>query len=114
MVVAVAVNSLTTMVGFGALMIANHRGLQSLGRVLTLAMGCCLLCSLLLPNLLVLGRFGEDEEASDDWEEDSDDLADSDDDLADSDENLADDDTRDDEAAEDDDAWPDEDASLAA
>ena len=43
-------------------MIANHRGLQSLGRVLTLAMGCCLLCSLLLPNLLVLGRFGDDAE----------------------------------------------------
>ena len=31
-IVAVVVNSLTTMVGFGALMIANHQGLQSLGR----------------------------------------------------------------------------------
>jgi hypothetical protein len=52
-VVAVVVNSLTTMVGFGALMIANHQGLQSLGRVLTIAMGCCLFSSLMLPNLLV-------------------------------------------------------------
>ncbi|MEN6451684.1 MAG: MMPL family transporter, partial [Thermoguttaceae bacterium] len=73
--VAVAVNSLTTMVGFGALMIANHRGLQSLGRALTLSMGCCLFCSLLLPNLLVLGRFGGNASA-----EDGDDLGDSDDD----------------------------------
>ena len=52
-IVAVVVNSLTTMVGFGALMIANHQGLQSLGRVLTIAMGCCLFSSLILPNLLV-------------------------------------------------------------
>ncbi len=58
-----------------ALMIANHRGLQSLGRVLTLSMGCCLISSLLLPNLLVLGRFAggqepaddEDAEFEDDW-----------------------------------------------
>jgi len=56
-IVAVVVNSLTTMVGFGALMIASHRGLQSLGRVLTLSMGCCLICSLLLPNLLRWGGF---------------------------------------------------------
>jgi uncharacterized protein len=56
-IVAIVVNALTTMVGFGALMIANHRGLQSLGRVLTISMGCCLLSSLLLPNLLVIGRF---------------------------------------------------------
>ncbi len=64
-IVAVVVNSLTTMVGFGALMIANHRGLQSLGRVLTISMGCCLFSSLLLPNLLVLGRFHADDESSD-------------------------------------------------
>ena len=63
--VAVVVNSLTTMVGFGALMIANHQGLQSLGRVLTISMGCCLFSSLLLPNLLVLGRFEESDAASD-------------------------------------------------
>ena len=64
--VAVVVNSLTTMVGFGALMIADHQGLQSLGRVLTISMGCCLLSALLLPNLLVLGRFkNEDDEEAD-------------------------------------------------
>ena len=106
-IVAVAVNSLTTMVGFGALMIANHRGLQSLGRVLTLSMGCCLLCSLLLPNLLVLGRFGEEEGSSDDWDENSDELGDSDDDSSA-------DRLRDDEAAEDDDAWSDDDEAVAA
>ena len=68
-IVAVVVNSLTTMVGFGALMIANHQGLQSLGRVLTLAMGCCMFNSLLLPNLLVIGRFGVDERDSDDLDD---------------------------------------------
>ena len=85
-IVAVVVNSLTTMVGFGALMIANHRGLQSLGRVLTISMGCCMLNSLLLPNLLVLGRFATtmtrrtmkttrttspDDESDDEYDEDA-------------------------------------------
>ena len=70
-IVAVVVNSLTTMVGFGALMIANHQGLQSLGRVLTISMGCCLFNSLLLPNLLVIGRFADDASA-DDLDEDDD------------------------------------------
>ncbi len=51
---AVVVNSLTTMVGFGSLMVASHQGLQSLGRVLTLGITCCLLTALVLPNLLVL------------------------------------------------------------
>ncbi len=53
---AVMVNSLTTMVGFGALMLASHRGLQSLGRVLTLGIATCLTASLLLPALLVWHR----------------------------------------------------------
>jgi uncharacterized protein len=56
--IAVVVNTLTTMVGFGALMIANHQGLQSLGRALTISMGFNMFNSLVLPNLLVLGRFG--------------------------------------------------------
>ena len=51
-IVAVVVNSLTTMVGFGALMIANHQGLQSLGRVLTISMACNMFNSLMLPNML--------------------------------------------------------------
>ena len=53
--VAVLVDALTTIVGYGAMMIATHQGLQSLGRVLTLAVTCCLLNSLIfLPALLTL------------------------------------------------------------
>jgi hypothetical protein len=65
-IVAVVVNTLTTMVGFGALMIANHQGLQSLGRVLTISMGCCMFNALLLPNLLVVGGFASDRSTADD------------------------------------------------
>ncbi len=55
---SIVVNTLTTMVGFATLMIATHRGLQSLGRTMTLAMGCCLISSLVLPSILLLwGRF---------------------------------------------------------
>jgi len=51
---AVLITSLTTMVGFGSLMIASHRGLQSLGRVLTIGVSCCLFSSLvMLPAFLV-------------------------------------------------------------
>jgi hopanoid biosynthesis associated RND transporter like protein HpnN len=51
--VAVLVDSLTTIVGFGALMIATHQGLQSLGRVLTIGVSTCLFTSLImLPALL--------------------------------------------------------------
>jgi hopanoid biosynthesis associated RND transporter like protein HpnN len=50
---AVVITSLTSMVGFGSLMIASHRGLQSLGRVLTIGVSCCLFTSLvMLPALL--------------------------------------------------------------
>ncbi len=50
---AVVITSLTTMVGFGSMMIADHRGLESLGRVLTLGVACCLFMSLVpLPALL--------------------------------------------------------------
>ena len=50
---SVLITSLTTMVGFGSLMIASHRGLQSLGRVLTIGVSCCLFTSLImLPALL--------------------------------------------------------------
>lgn len=51
--VAVFVDSLTTIVGYGALMVASHRGLQSLGRVLTIGVSTCLFCSVvILPALL--------------------------------------------------------------
>jgi predicted RND superfamily exporter protein len=50
---AVVITSLTTMVGFGSLMIAEHRGLQSLGRVLTIGVSCCMVSSIVvLPALL--------------------------------------------------------------
>jgi len=50
---AVLITSLTTMIGFGSLMIASHRGLQSLGRVLTIGVSCCLFTSMVvLPALL--------------------------------------------------------------
>jgi uncharacterized protein len=53
--VAVLVDGLTTVVGFGSLMIASHRGLQSLGRVLTLGVSCCMFTSMImLPALLTI------------------------------------------------------------
>jgi predicted RND superfamily exporter protein len=56
---AMVITALTTTVGFGALMIASHRGLASLGRVMTLGVTFCLLSSLLtLPAVLSwLSRF---------------------------------------------------------
>ncbi|MHB1037882.1 MAG: MMPL family transporter [Pirellulales bacterium] len=51
--VAVVVDALTTIVGYGAMMIASHQGLQSLGRVLTIGITCCLFTSMImLPALL--------------------------------------------------------------
>lgn len=53
--VAVMIDSLTTIVGFGSLMIASHRGLASLGRVLTIGVAACLFASfVMLPALLRL------------------------------------------------------------
>lgn len=50
---AILLTSVTTMVGFGSMMIADHRGLQSLGRVLTIGVSCCLFTSVVtLPALL--------------------------------------------------------------
>jgi hypothetical protein len=51
---AILVTSLTTMIGFGSLMIASHQGLQSLGRVLVIGVSCCLFTSLvLLPAIFI-------------------------------------------------------------
>ncbi|GHT27264.1 transporter [Planctomycetales bacterium] len=53
--VAILITSLTTLVGFGSMMIASHRGLQSLGRVLVIGVTCCLMTSLtVLPALFIL------------------------------------------------------------
>jgi hypothetical protein len=49
---ALVINTLMNIVGFGGLMIASHRGLHSLGRVLTLGMACCLLSGLVMPSFL--------------------------------------------------------------
>ncbi|HEY7326746.1 MAG TPA: MMPL family transporter [Gemmataceae bacterium] len=44
----VLVKALTTMIGFGALMISSERGLVGLGLILTLGVGCSMLTALLL------------------------------------------------------------------
>jgi predicted RND superfamily exporter protein len=51
----VLVKALTTMIGFGTLMISSERGLMGLGFILTLGVGCCMLSALVfLPALLGL------------------------------------------------------------
>lgn len=53
----VTLASLTTMVGFGSLMISGHRGIYSLGLLLTLGAGTVLVASVtILPALLTLLR----------------------------------------------------------
>ncbi|MEZ6056374.1 MAG: MMPL family transporter [Planctomycetaceae bacterium] len=52
---AITLTSLTSMVGFGSLMLSSHQGLASLGLVLVVGVGSCLFVSLvLLPALLTL------------------------------------------------------------
>jgi predicted RND superfamily exporter protein len=54
-VMGVALSGIQTMVGFGSLMIATHRGIFSLGLLLTLGMACGLVASLVvLPVVLQL------------------------------------------------------------
>ena len=54
-VMAVALNGVTTMVGFGSLTIAHHQGIYSLGLLLTLGSACGLVASLVvLPVVLRL------------------------------------------------------------
>ncbi len=55
---AIVLTSLTSMVGFGSMMVASHRGLHSVGLVLVIGVGSCLLVSLVtLPALLtIIGR----------------------------------------------------------
>jgi hopanoid biosynthesis associated RND transporter like protein HpnN len=50
---AITLSSLTTIAGFGSLMIAHHQGIRSIGALLSLAMIVCLAASLIaLPSLL--------------------------------------------------------------
>jgi uncharacterized protein len=52
---AVVLSSLTTMIGFGSLMVADHSGVYSLGMVLTLGVFNCMIASItFLPALLKL------------------------------------------------------------
>jgi len=54
-VMAVALSAISTMVGFGSLMIARHQGIYSLGLLLTLGSACGLVASLIvLPVILRL------------------------------------------------------------
>jgi uncharacterized protein len=57
---AVLVSALTTMAGFGSLMVAKHQGIASLGAVMLTGTGMCMVVSLaLLPAILtVLSRAG--------------------------------------------------------
>lgn len=49
----VLVKALTTMIGFGTLMISSQRGLAGLGFILTLGVGCCMVSALVfLPAVL--------------------------------------------------------------
>ncbi len=52
---AILIASLTTMVGFGSLVFATHRGMASLGALLLLGVGACTIAALIvLPNLLIV------------------------------------------------------------
>ncbi|MCH8311984.1 MAG: MMPL family transporter [Nitrospinae bacterium] len=52
---AVILSSLTTMIGFGSMMVADHQGIFSLGLVLTIGVGSCLVASItILPAILKL------------------------------------------------------------
>jgi predicted RND superfamily exporter protein len=52
---AIVLTSLTSMIGFGSMMVAAHRGLYSVGLVLVIGVGSCLFVSLVtLPALLTL------------------------------------------------------------
>ena len=52
---AIFLTSLTSMIGFGSLMVAAHRGLYSVGLVLVVGIGSCMFVSLVtLPAILTL------------------------------------------------------------
>ena len=54
---AILLTSLTTMIGFGSLMIAKYRGFFSLGALLVLGVGMCFITTVLfLPALLGIGK----------------------------------------------------------
>jgi hopanoid biosynthesis associated RND transporter like protein HpnN len=50
---AIVLTSLTTMVGFGSLLVARHTGVFSLGMLATLAVGCALIATLVMIPLVL-------------------------------------------------------------
>jgi uncharacterized protein len=55
MINSLILTSLTNMVGFGSMIIAPHRGLRSIGVVLSVGVGCCLVMSVVvLPAIMTL------------------------------------------------------------
>ncbi len=61
---AVILTACTTGIGFGSLLLARHRGLQSLGAIMAIGSLACMLASVvLLPGMLTLGR-GQRREAT--------------------------------------------------
>jgi len=67
---AIALSSLTTMMGFGSLMISSHRGMFSLGLLITLGVGSVLLALVMvLPSVLALlpAPGGETRPAPSEW-----------------------------------------------
>jgi len=56
---AVILTSLTSMIGFGSMMLAAHRGLYSVGLVLVIGIGSCLFVSIvMLPSILTVVSTG--------------------------------------------------------
>jgi len=52
---AVIVSALTTIAGFGSLVVAKHQGIQSLGIVMSIGVGMCMLVAVtFLPAILML------------------------------------------------------------
>jgi uncharacterized protein len=52
---AVIVSAMTTIAGFGSLILADHEGIKSLGWVMSLGVGACMVASLtFLPAILIL------------------------------------------------------------
>jgi hopanoid biosynthesis associated RND transporter like protein HpnN len=72
---AIVLTSLTSIIGFGSMLISAHRGLASLGLVLSIGIGTCLFVSLvMLPAILTLisrrqwGELDSDHAATDELE----------------------------------------------
>ncbi len=62
---SILITTLTTIIGFGSMMIASHRGLQSLGRVLVIGAVACMFTSIImLPAVLAWWTRNDDEETS--------------------------------------------------